>query len=71
MDRREIEGLRSLRQLMLSYHNSGTQKHPLSLAVFGTPGSGKSFGLKQIAEAIFEDKNQALEFNLSQFKRPR
>jgi len=70
MDRREIEGLRSLRQLMLSYHNSGAQKQPLSLAVFGAPGSGKSFGLKQIAEAVFADKNQVLEFNLSQFKGP-
>ena len=70
LDRREIEALRSLRQLMLSYRDGGPQKQPLSLAVFGAPGSGKSFGLKQIAEGVFGDKNPVLEFNLSQFKGP-
>ena len=45
LDRREIEALRSLRQLMLSYRDGGTRRQPLSLAVFGAPGSGKSFGL--------------------------
>lgn len=70
LDRREIEALRSLRQLMLSYRDGGPRKQPLSLAVFGAPGSGKSFGLKQIAEGVFGDKNPVLEFNLSQFKDP-
>ena len=70
MDRREIEALRSLRQLMLSYQAGGPQKQPLSIAVFGAPGSGKSFGLKQIAEGVFGDKNPVLEFNLSQFRGP-
>jgi len=70
LDRREIEALRSMRQLMLSYKLGCPQKHPLSLAVFGAPGSGKSFGLKQIAEGVFGDKNSVLEFNLSQFKGP-
>jgi len=68
LDRREIEALRSLRQLMLSYRDGGPQKQPLSLAVFGAPGSGKSFGLKQVAEGVFSDRNPVLEFNLSQFK---
>jgi hypothetical protein len=70
MDRREIDALRSLRQLMLAYDNSGSQKQPLSLAAFGPPGSGKSFGLKQVAEGVFGEKNPILEFNLSQFKGP-
>jgi hypothetical protein len=70
MDRREIEALRSLRHLMLRYHKGGPQKQPLSLAVFGAPGSGKSFGLKQIAEGVFGEKNPVLEFNLSQFSEP-
>jgi RyR domain-containing protein len=70
LDRREIDSLRYLRQLMLAYHNSGTQKRPLCLAVFGAPGSGKSFGLKQIAAAVFSSKNPILEFNLSQYSDP-
>ncbi len=70
MDRREIEALRSMRQLMLSYSDGGKQKQPLSLAVFGAPGSGKSFGLKQIAAGVFGRDNPILEFNLSQFKGP-
>jgi len=70
MDRREIEALRSLRQLMLMYRDGGPQKQPLSLAVFGAPGSGKSFGLRQIAEGVFGKKNPMPEFNLSQFKGP-
>ncbi len=70
MERREIEAFRSLRQLMLNYRDGGPQKQPLSLVVFGAPGSGKSFGLKQIAEGVFGDKNPVLEFNLSQFKGP-
>jgi hypothetical protein len=70
MDRREIEGLRALRLQMLSYQRSDSGKRPLSLAVFGAPGSGKSFGLKQIAIAVFGKENPILEFNLSQFKGP-
>jgi hypothetical protein len=70
MDRREIEALRSMRRLMLSYSDGGRQKQPLSLAVFGAPGSGKSFGLKQIAAGVFGKDNPILEFNLSQFKDP-
>ena len=70
MERREIEALRSMRRLMLSYSQGGRQKQPLSLAVFGAPGSGKSFGLKQIAAGVFGKENPVLEFNLSQFKGP-
>jgi RyR domain len=70
MDRKEIEGLRALRLQMLSYQRSDSGKRPLSLAVFGAPGSGKSFGLKQIAIAVFGKENPMLEFNLSQFKGP-
>ena len=70
LDRREIDALRSLRQLMHSYRDGGPQKQPLSLAVFGAPGSGKSFGVEQIAAGVFGDKNPVLKFDLSQFKGP-
>ncbi len=68
MDRGDMESLRSIRHLMLRYKAQDKPKTPLSIAVFGAPGSGKSFGLKQIAKSIFHD--DALEFNLSQFKGP-
>jgi hypothetical protein len=68
MDRGDIESLRSIRQLMLRYKGEVRPKTPLSIAVFGAPGSGKSFGLKQIAKGIFHE--DPMEFNLSQFKGP-
>jgi hypothetical protein len=71
MDRAEIEALRNLRQLVDDYEKSGKQEKPLSLAVFGPPGSGKSFGIKQIAKEILGKDNKPLEFNLSQFSDPR
>ena len=70
LDRHEIDSLRSLRQLMLMYRDGGARKQPLCLAVFGAPGSGKSFGLKQIAAGVFGEKTPLLEFNLSQFNGP-
>jgi len=69
-DRREIDSLRTVRRLMLMYKDGKVRNQPLSLAVFGAPGSGKSFGLKQIAVGVFGAKTPILEFNLSQFNGP-
>jgi hypothetical protein len=70
-DRDEIEALRNLKRLMDAYAESRAETRPLSLAVFGPPGAGKSFGIKQIAEAVIDDRRRAfLEFNLSQFDDP-
>ncbi|HET7800910.1 MAG TPA: RyR domain-containing protein [Humibacillus xanthopallidus] len=70
VDRVEIESLRGLERLVKSYENDPHPSKPLSIAVFGPPGSGKSFGVKQIAKTVLGDKVPILEFNLSQYSDP-
>lgn len=68
VDRKEIESLRTIQQLIRNYEAGRPQKEPLSIGVFGPPGAGKSFGVTQIAEAVL-GKNVAIKtFNLSQFR---
>jgi hypothetical protein len=69
-DRREIENYRSVRNLITEFINAKSSK-PVSLAVFGPPGSGKSFGVKALAEELAQSMNAPMEiktFNLSQFQ---
>ena len=70
VDRREIESFRSIRALASEYIQKTPAKRPLSIAVFGTPGSGKSFGIIQVAESLRPGEIKVLEFNLSQFSDP-
>lgn len=70
VDRREIESYRSIRAVLAEYC-SRPQKRPISIAVFGPPGSGKSFGVEQVARSIRPDDPEGigvLTFNLSQFR---
>jgi hypothetical protein len=72
LDRREIEGYRSIRAVLAEYC-SRPQKSPISVAVFGPPGAGKSFGVKQVAGSIYPNDPDAVKvvtFNLSQFHEP-
>jgi hypothetical protein len=68
VDRAEIESIRSLRNIMQEYVSQPRPSRPLSLAVFGPPGSGKSFAIKEVARALMPGKLSQLEFNLSQFE---
>lgn len=61
VDRIEIETIRSVRNIIAEYMAQPDPVRPLSLAVFGPPGSGKSF-------AIRPGRLSQIEFNLSQFQ---
>ncbi|MBN1483304.1 MAG: ATPase [Chloroflexia bacterium] len=67
VDRQEIESFRSIASLVQEYLGQHRQKRPLSIAVFGAPGSGKSFGITQVAKSLAPGQIESLEFNLSQF----
>lgn len=68
VDRSEIESYRSIRNLMLEYLDTGKTKRPLSIAVFGPPGSGKSFGVTEVAKSLDPGRVKDIEFNVSQFQ---
>jgi hypothetical protein len=70
VDRREIESFRSIHTLAAEYLSKERRKRPLSIAVFGAPGSGKSFGITEVAQSLAPDRVKVLEFNLSQFAGP-
>jgi hypothetical protein len=70
VDKAEIESYRSIKNLMLEYISTKNTVRPLSIAVFGTPGSGKSFGIVEIAKSIASGLIKKLDFNLSQFSSP-
>lgn len=66
-DRTEIEQFNNLDNLIRGYIMSNNTK-PLSLCVFGHPGSGKSFSVRQITSGHKEISKSRLEFNLSQMQ---
>ena len=71
IDREEIDGLTSLQRLINFYLKASVADRPLNIAVFGAPGAGKSFGVKQIAASLSQQDLKVwktpLEFNVSQF----
>ncbi len=74
VDRDEIENYHTIKALLDDYilrydgAASGEVLQPLSVAVFGPPGSGKSFGVKQIAASC--GRYQVSSLNVSQYKGP-
>lgn len=71
VDRAEIEGYRSISTLIRNYADHPAAPRPLSLGVFGAPGAGKSFGVKQIALNLMgPGRVKFLEANLAQFSSP-
>ena len=74
VDKDEIENYSTIKLLLDDYiyrydHSEGTDMpRPLSIAIFGAPGSGKSFGVKQIAKSCGRFIISAI--NLSQLNSP-
>lgn len=68
VDRKEIEYLNNLQSLFSEYLQLNNNQ-PLSIAVFGSPGSGKSYCIKQLSKSLGLPtyEIQPITFNLSQF----
>lgn len=67
IDRVEIESYQSVRNLMVEYVGIENPERPLSIAVFGSPGSGKSFGVTELTKSIAKNVER-IEYNVSQFE---
>jgi hypothetical protein len=70
-DRHEVEGVRSVYNAMADYLTQQHPKTPLSVAVFGSPGAGKSFVVREIARELGIAADAQLTCNLSQLTSPR
>lgn len=74
VDKDEIENYSTIKLLLDDYiyrydHSEGNDMpRPLSVAIFGAPGSGKSFGVKQIAKSC--GRFLISSINLSQLNSP-
>ncbi|HEY1213905.1 MAG TPA: hypothetical protein VGE93_09780 [Bryobacteraceae bacterium] len=75
VDRDEIESLRAIRNLIANYCASvRLSKKPLAIALFGKPGSGKSFAVSQLIKdgnRPNQSRIEVINFNLSQFSSPK
>ena len=67
IDRSEIEQYNSIKNLILEYLDDPKTSRPLCIAVFGPPGSGKSFGIKQVLNSLGRKDIPTMTFNISQY----
>ena len=74
VDKEEIENYHTIKSLLDDYiyqydhQNGGSPLQPLSFAVFGAPGCGKSFGVREIAGS--SGRFDITSLNLSQYHDP-
>ncbi len=73
-DPAEIDPVVTLQTVVDSYVSKESFQRPLCVGVFGPPGSGKSFAVKEVAKVVARrfDANpfDFFEFNLTQFADP-
>ncbi|MDP2106305.1 MAG: AAA family ATPase, partial [Desulfobulbaceae bacterium] len=73
-DPAEIEPVITLQNVMDSYVSRESFQRPLCLGVFGPPGSGKSFSVKEVARVVSKkfaaNPFEFFEFNMTQFTGP-
>ncbi|MBC8353834.1 MAG: ATP-binding protein [Planctomycetes bacterium] len=69
VDRMEIESYSAIRELIREFLEDPRPERPLCFSVFGPPGSGKSFGVKQVVKSIGNEELESITFNISQFQR--
>jgi hypothetical protein len=67
-DPSEIENYRTVKRLVREYLEAGVIDRPLSIGVFGKPGSGKSFGVKEVVSSLLPGNTPVWTFNLSEFQ---
>lgn len=67
IDQRNVEAMANIRNLIISHVRSGSGK-PLNIGIFGGPGSGKSFGVKEIAKELGKEMIEELNFNMAHFQ---
>lgn len=72
VDRLEVEDYLFLQRLLMTYHENTQWERPLSIGVFGQPGAGKSFGVKQLIEEMSGDAGlfarEDVTINMSQIR---
>jgi hypothetical protein len=71
IERSEIEAFRRLQRKVDEYISHSPQKRPLSLAVFGAPGAGKSFIVEEMAKGLLGKDPPFIVCNLSQLSDER
>src|SRR5258708_7554201 len=65
--REEYDGLKTVKARIAKYLGFADPQRPLSIAVFGPPGSGKSTGVREIFRQLKDASLGWAELNLTQF----
>ncbi len=68
VDRKEVESIRAVKRMIEQFLHESKPERPLSIAVFGPPGAGKSVAVKKIIESVDHEDKKTIQrtINLSQ-----